>query len=82
MKKRKIKEKICKKEKREIEPSMTIAEIASRWPATAPVLMQHGMPCVGCPIAMQETLEQGASVHNINLKELIAELEKAIKKKK
>jgi hybrid cluster-associated redox disulfide protein len=69
-----------KKIKAVIKPNMTIAEIVSRWPQTERVLMKNGMPCIGCFVAMQETLEQGAALHGINLKKLLAELEKATKK--
>jgi len=76
----KIKEKA--KEKGIIRGGMTIAEVVSRFPETVDVLMAHGMSCIGCPIAMQETLEQGAKVHGIEPKKLLEELNAKIKKKK
>ena len=41
------------------------------------------MACMGCPMAMQETIEQGALAHGIDPKKLVEELNnKIIKKKK
>jgi len=68
-----------KKQALKIKPSMTIAEAVSRWPKTAKVLMKLGMPCIGCPMAMQETLAEGARAHGINLKKMLEELNKATK---
>jgi hybrid cluster-associated redox disulfide protein len=65
-----------------ITKRMTIAEIISKYPETIPILMKHGMPCMGCPIAMQETLEQGLAGHGIDIEKIIEELNNAVKKKK
>ena len=43
------------------------------------VLFDAGMGCIGCPMAMQETLEQGCKAHGMSKKEieeLIKELNK------
>ncbi|MBI5700845.1 DUF1858 domain-containing protein [Candidatus Saganbacteria bacterium] len=50
---------------------MTIAEIIKHNPKAGPVLMSHGMHCLGCVIAQGETLEQAADVHGINAEELL-----------
>ena len=62
-----------------IKPSMAIAEVVSRWPKTAKVLTKQGMHCIGCPMAMQETIAQASRVHGINLKKMLEELNKAAK---
>lgn len=47
----------------------------------AEVLMGKGMHCFGCPMAMHETLEQGAEAHGINADELVKEINKKKKRK-
>lgn len=58
------------------------SEVLRKYPETAEVFFQHGMACVGCPMAMQETIEQGAQAHGIDIDNLIQELNKKIEKKK
>ena len=36
----------------------------------AQILFEAGMGCVGCPMAMQETLEDGCKAHGMNDKEM------------
>jgi hybrid cluster-associated redox disulfide protein len=45
------------------------------------VLMEKGMHCFGCPMAMSETLEQGAEAHGLNADELVKEINKKGKRK-
>ena len=65
-----------------INKSMSISEVISRYPETIPILMKTGMHCIGCPMAMQESLEEGLSAHELNVDKIIDELNKAIKKKR
>ncbi|OGC09562.1 disulfide oxidoreductase [candidate division WOR-1 bacterium RIFOXYC2_FULL_37_10] len=58
-------------EETKITKNMTIAEIIKIKPASAAVLMSHGMHCLGCVIAQGETLEQAADVHGIPIEELL-----------
>ena len=69
------------KSKQIITKQMTISETIARFPDTIPILMKHGMHCIGCPMAMQETLEQGLAGHGIDVDNIIEELNKKIKKK-
>ena len=66
----------------EIRGDMTIAEVAGHYPETMPVFFKHGMTCFGCPMALQETVEQGAEAHGIDSEEMLKELNKAVSKKK
>jgi len=63
-----------------ITKEMTFAEVLTLFPDTMPVFLEHSMACFGCPMAMSETVEQGAIAHGIDAKKLIEELNKAIKK--
>lgn len=39
--------------------------------AVAPVLMDIGMHCLGCPASQMETIEQAAAVHGVDADELV-----------
>ncbi len=66
-----------KKEK--ITTDMTFGEVMSKYPKTQEVFMKHGMACFGCAFAMQETVEQGAMAHGIDVKKLLEDLNKIVK---
>ena len=54
---------------------MTIGEILRVNPDVAPVLMNAGMHCLGCPSAQGESLEEAAMVHGIDVDELMTAIE-------
>lgn len=68
--------------KESISGDMTISEVVTHYPETMPVFMQHGMTCFGCPMALMETVAQGAEAHGMDAEDLVEALNKAIKKKK
>lgn len=43
-------------------------------PEVAPILMQIGMHCLGCPSAQHETVEEAAMVHGVEPELLIEKL--------
>lgn len=45
----------------------------------APILMDIGMHCLGCPASQMETIEQAAGVHGINPDELVEEINQFLK---
>lgn len=55
----------------EITRDMTIGNILQVAPEVAPILMQAGMHCLGCPSAQGESLEEAAMVHGIDIEELM-----------
>ena len=57
-----------------ITKEMTIGEILRTNPKVAPVLLEAGMHCLGCPSAQAETLEEACMVHGIDVEELVAKL--------
>lgn len=65
-----------------ITKSMTFAEIAEKSPESIKILSGKGMHCIGCPMAMQETLEQGAMAHGLDADALLKELNKKLKNKR
>ncbi len=59
----------------EITKDMTIGEILRTNPDVAPILMNAGMHCLGCPSAQGESLEEAAMVHGMDIDELMAKIE-------
>ncbi len=55
----------------EITKDMTIGEILRTAPEVAPILMEAGMHCLGCPASQAESLEEAAMVHGIDIEELM-----------
>lgn len=64
-----------------ITKDMTFVEIMEKHPDAANVLFNSGMHCIGCGMAMYETLEQGCIAHGMNKKQ-IEDLIKKLNKKK
>lgn len=58
----------------EITKDMTIGEILKMAPAVAPVLMQAGMHCLGCPSAQGESLAEAAMVHGMDIDALMEKI--------
>ena len=58
-----------------ITKDMTIGEILGANPAVAPVLMEAGMHCLGCPSAQGESLAEAAFVHGMDIDALMAKIE-------
>ena len=59
----------------EITKEMTIGEILRIKPEVAPVLLEIGMHCLGCPSAQAESLEEAAMVHGIDIEELMKKVQ-------
>jgi hybrid cluster-associated redox disulfide protein len=56
-----------------------ISDALKKNPEAAPIMMKHGIHCVGCHAAFFETIEQGAQAHGLKDKEIekmIAEINK------
>jgi hybrid cluster-associated redox disulfide protein len=61
-----------------LDPEMTTDALMRRWPTTIPVLIQHGMLCVGCPIAGFHTLTEACVQHGVEFHGFIAALKATI----
>ena len=59
----------------QITKEITIGEILRTNPDVAPVLMEAGMHCLGCPSAQAESLEEAAMVHGMDINDLMAKIE-------
>ncbi len=51
-----------------------ISELLQYNPESAEILFRHGMHCIGCAIAHQETIEQATNAHGEDLNALLEEL--------
>lgn len=58
-----------------ITKDMTIGEILRTDPDAAPILLDAGMHCLGCPASQGETLEEAAMVHGIDVDELMNKIQ-------
>lgn len=58
----------------EITKDMTIGEILRLNQDVAPILMEAGMHCLGCPSAQGESLEEAAMVHGMDVEDLMAKI--------
>lgn len=63
-------------ENKKITKDMVIRDIIKANPASAKIMMQHGLHCIGCPAASGETLEQGAGAHGIDADEIVKDINK------
>ena len=56
----------------QVTKEMTIGELLNMNPNVAPILMEIGMHCLGCPSSQMETIEEAAYVHGIEPDLLVA----------
>jgi hybrid cluster-associated redox disulfide protein len=72
-----------KKEKVKITKDILIGDLVEVYPELAKVMVEdYGFHCIGCMAAGMETLEEGASVHGLNkkeIKEMVENLRKLVK---
>lgn len=61
----------------DIRKEMTIGELLQVKPEAAPVLMEIGMHCLGCPSAQAESLEEAAMVHGLDVNMLLDKIVQA-----
>lgn len=57
-----------------VTKDMTIGQLLMAHPSVAPVLMEVGMHCLGCPSAQAESLEMAAMVHGMDADELVEKI--------
>ena len=49
-----------------VTKDMQIGQLLQLAPDVAPILMEVGMHCLGCPASQMETLEEAAMVHGLD----------------
>ncbi|EOS35887.1 DUF1858 domain-containing protein [Lachnospiraceae bacterium] len=63
----------------QISKDTTIGELLNVFPEAAPILMEIGMHCLGCPSAQGESLAEAAMVHGIDADLLVEKINASIK---
>ncbi len=58
----------------QITKDTVIGEILQINPNSAPILMEMGMHCLGCPSSQGETLEEACMVHGADVEQIVAKL--------
>lgn len=58
----------------QVTKSTMIGELLQINENIAPVLLNIGMHCLGCPSSQMETIEEAAMVHGIDPEELVTEI--------
>ncbi|MBE0522658.1 MAG: DUF1858 domain-containing protein [Candidatus Methanoperedenaceae archaeon] len=65
-----------------ITKDMKIEEVVTEYPESMMVFMKHGLHCVGCHVSAFESIEEGATVHGINVDALVEDLNKVVSSRK
>ncbi len=58
----------------QVTKEMTIGELLNMNPNVAPILMEIGMHCLGCPASQGESLAEAAMVHGIDADLLVEKI--------
>lgn len=61
-----------------IKREMTITDIITSYPETINIFQSFGLDCNECQIADYEDLEHGASVHHVNVEQLLKALNQVV----
>ena len=70
------------KKSKEVTKDWTLGETLQTFPETMEVFAQYGMHCIGCSIAMHETIAEGAAVHGTKPEDLVKKINMRIKKER
>ena len=57
---------------------MTFLDVMRTYPESVRVLQKHNLGCVGCMGAQNESLEQGANAHGLDIEVLLKDLNAAV----
>lgn len=57
-----------------VTKDMQISAVLKMDMAAAPIFLEFGMHCIGCPMASSESIEAASASHGINADELVKKL--------
>ena len=63
---------------KKITKDTIISDIVTKNPELSTIFVKHGLGCVGCAFASQETIEQGSNSHGLNVELLLKDLNKKL----
>jgi len=61
-----------------VTKDMIIGDILDKCEQTAPLFMEMGMHCLGCPSARGESLEEACAVHGVNSDDFVNKMNEFI----
>jgi hybrid cluster-associated redox disulfide protein len=64
-----------------ITTDMIISEVLRIDRGTAPIFLNNGMHCLGCPSSSGESIEDACAIHGIDAQKLVKELNDYLAKK-
>ncbi|PJE69449.1 MAG: disulfide oxidoreductase [Candidatus Staskawiczbacteria bacterium CG10_big_fil_rev_8_21_14_0_10_38_10] len=56
---------------------MTIGEVIKKYPKVLSIFNDYGLHCLGCVVSLEETIEDAAKFHKIDLKKFLKDLNNA-----
>lgn len=62
-----------------ISKDTIIGDILDNAPETAPIFLEMGMHCLGCPSARSESVADACMVHGVSVDEIVEKLNECIK---
>lgn len=65
----------------EVTKETIIGDVLDSCPETAPLFLEMGMHCLGCPASRGESIEGACLVHGTDADELVAKINAFIKNK-
>jgi hybrid cluster-associated redox disulfide protein len=60
-----------------IETTQSVDDVMRRWPTTIRVFLNHGMHCVGCPVACFHTVDDACREHQVDHATFLADIRAA-----
>jgi len=63
-----------------INKDMTFGQVLEKYPKAAEVMGKYGLHCIGCHVALYESIEQGSKAHGMSeseFKKMLKELNDA-----
>lgn len=63
-----------------ITSDMLIGDVLRMDKGTAPIFLNNGMHCLGCPSSQGESIEEACAVHGIDSNKIIKELNEYFEK--
>jgi hybrid cluster-associated redox disulfide protein len=57
-----------------VTPDMIIADVLKLDRGTAPIFINNGMHCLGCPSSSGESIEDACAIHGLDAQKLVKEL--------
>ena len=59
---------------KEVTKDTIVGDILDIAPEAAPLFLEIGMHCLGCPSARGESIEMACQVHGVDVDELVADI--------